>query len=97
MREIFLTQNTKEEDQTELAVFHLQGQALTWFIRLEQHTGQLQWSEFTTAINKTFGPHTHHNHLGQLSDTMQMGELEEYNNRFTLNLTKVPGLPHPNR
>jgi hypothetical protein len=30
-----LTQNKKEEEQMQLAAFHLHGQALTWFIRLE--------------------------------------------------------------
>lgn len=69
-----LTQNTREEYQAKLAIFHLQGQTLTWFIRLEQHSGQMQWSEFATAISKRFGPHAHHNHLGQLSRTRQMGE-----------------------
>jgi hypothetical protein len=66
-----LTQNTREEYQAKLAIFHLQG---TWFSRLEQHSDQLQWSEFATAINKRFDPHAHHNHLGQLSHTRQMGE-----------------------
>ena len=32
----FDAQNTKEDEQMHLAAFHLQGDALTWFIKWEQ-------------------------------------------------------------
>lgn len=59
---------------------------------LEQHSGTPQWSQFVSAINKRFGPYTDHNHLRQLSTTQEIGELDDDNNRFILNLTKVRGL-----
>jgi hypothetical protein len=75
-----------------LVAFHLQEDALTWFIRWEKEIGQPTWPQFSKAIEKWFGPRLHHNHLGDLANTRQSGELDKYTNQFLLTLNKVTGL-----
>ena len=75
-----------------LVAFHVQGDTLTWFIRWEQEVGHPNWPQFSEAIDRRFGPPLHHNHLGDLTNTRQLGELDKYTNQFLLTLTKVTGL-----
>jgi hypothetical protein len=88
----FVAQNTKEEEQMHLVAFHLQGDILIWFIRWEQEIGHPNWPQFSKAIDRRFGPPLHHNHLGDLTNTCQLEELDKYANQFLLTLTKVTGL-----
>jgi hypothetical protein len=88
----FVAHNTKEEEQMHLAAFLLQGDTLTWFIRWEQEIGHLNWLQFSAANDRRFSPPLHHNHLGDLTNTCQLGESDNYTNQFLLTLTKVTGL-----
>jgi hypothetical protein len=75
-----------------LVAFHLRGDALTLFIRWEKEIGQPTWLEFSTAIDRRFGPRLRHNHLGDLTNTMLSGDLENYTNQFLLIVNKIPAL-----
>jgi hypothetical protein len=88
----FVAQNTKEEEQMHLEAFHLEGDALTWFMRWEKEIGHPNWPQFSAAIDRRFSPPLHHNHLGDLTNTRQLGELDNYTNQFLLTLTKVTSL-----
>jgi hypothetical protein len=83
----FASQHTKPDEQMHLVAFHLRGDALTWFIRWEKEIGQ-----FSAAIDRPFGPCLHHNHLGDLTNTMQSRDLENYANQFLLIVNKIPAL-----
>jgi hypothetical protein len=88
----FASQHTKPDEQMHLVSFHLRGDALTRFIRWEKEIGQPTWPQFFVAIDRRFGPHLHHNHLGDLTNTMRSADLETYSNKFLLKVNKIPTL-----
>ena len=92
MQQIFYHSEHKRERTMHLAAFHQQGDALTWFIRWVQEVGHPNWPQFSEAIDRRFGPPLHHNHLGDLTNTRQLGDLDKYTNQFLLTLTKVTGM-----
>ncbi|KAL9441095.1 hypothetical protein AB3S75_019712 [Citrus x aurantiifolia] len=52
----FEYQNIAEEQQVQLASFHLEGAALQWYRWITKTKGSVTWTKFSSDLLKRFGP-----------------------------------------
>lgn len=88
-------QKVAEEDQVELASFHLDGIALQWHRWYTKTRGPLAWSEFITALLSRFGPTDYEDPSESLHRVKQLTTVAVYVEAFERLSHRVDGLPGP--
>lgn len=78
----FAYYSTPEDQRVDLASFHMQGQALSWFQWMHRNNQISTWTALTKAIEKRFGPPTFLNPQATLFKLKQVTTVENYQSTF---------------
>lgn len=63
--------NTPEEQKIQIAFFHMEGKALSWFSWLRDSGTMGEWDDFIVALKVRFGPSTFENPIGAFTKLRQ--------------------------
>ena len=69
---------TPEGHKLEIASFHLEGKALTWYIWLKESSLVATWEDFMEALNIILMPPAFEDLVGAFTKLRQTGSVEEY-------------------
>lgn len=72
----FTYYSTPEDQRVELASFHMQGQALTWFQWMHRNNQISSWPALSKAVEKRFGPPTFLNPQATLFKLKQLSTVD---------------------
>ena len=76
----------------ELASFHMEGKALTWYYWLKDSSPVASWEEFLEVLRIRFGPTAFEDPVGAFTKLKQTGSVEEYQSTFEILSNKVHGV-----
>ncbi|XP_061347852.1 uncharacterized protein LOC133293322 [Gastrolobium bilobum] len=82
-------------DRLNLAAFHLDEPAASWFYGSDQNGLMPDWRTFCTAVLRRFGPSEFDDPAGALVKIHQTGSVLDYQSTFEKLVSKVPGLTAP--
>lgn len=74
--------STPEDQRVELASFHMQGQALTWFQWMHRNKQIPSWPALAKALEQRFGPPTFLNPQATLFKLKQLTTIDHYQATF---------------
>ncbi|XP_042946134.1 uncharacterized protein LOC122279514 [Carya illinoinensis] len=81
-----------DNQKIQIAFFHMEGKALSWFTWLKESSPINTWDEFTSALEIRFGPSAYEDPVGQFTKLKQSGTVEEYQTQFEELSNKIKGL-----
>ncbi|KAF5463169.1 hypothetical protein F2P56_019105 [Juglans regia] len=84
--------NTPEDQKIQIAFFHMEGKALSWFSWLRDSGTLGNWEEFTTVLRVRFGPSIFEDPIGAFTKLRQTSTVEEYQTEFKILSNKIKGL-----
>ncbi|KAJ0836439.1 putative nucleotidyltransferase, Ribonuclease H [Helianthus annuus] len=93
--QFFDFQKITEDDQVQLASFHLDGIAIQWYKWYTKTRGPLTWLEFTEALLKRFGPTDYEDPSESLHRLKQLTTVTAYQEAFERLSNRIDGLPEP--
>ncbi|XP_061364978.1 uncharacterized protein LOC133308374 [Gastrolobium bilobum] len=79
-------------DRLNLAAFHLDEPAASWFYGSDQNGLLIDWRTFCTALHRRFGPSEFDDPAGALAKIQQTGSVLDYQSSFEKLVSKVTGL-----
>ncbi|XP_061357783.1 uncharacterized protein LOC133302076 [Gastrolobium bilobum] len=79
-------------DRLNLAAFHLDEPATSWFYGADQNGLMPDWRTFCTALLRRFGPSEFEDPAGTLEKIQQTGSVLDYQSSFEKLVSKVPSL-----
>ncbi|KAL9426701.1 hypothetical protein AB3S75_033478 [Citrus x aurantiifolia] len=82
-----------EEEKVEMALIHLEGQALEWFQGYEVGHENINWESFSTDAIAHFGPNAYDSPVGQLTKLKQTIVVKAYQEQFEALMAITKGLP----
>ncbi|XP_041009333.1 uncharacterized protein LOC121253378 [Juglans microcarpa x Juglans regia] len=84
--------NTPEDQKIQIAFFHMEGKALSWFSWLKDSGTMGKWEEFTAALRVRFGPSIFEDPIGAFTKLRQTSAVEDYQTEFEILSNKIKGL-----
>lgn len=93
--QLFEYQNTSEEERITVALFYLDGAALSWYQWMFRNGFIMSWSGFLQALESRFAPSYYDDPKGALFKLTQRSTMNEYLTEFKRLANRVIGLPSP--
>ena len=91
-QQFFTYFETPDDHKMEIASFHMEGKALTWFYWLKESSPPASWEEFVEAICIRFGPSAYEDPVGIFTKLRQRGSIEDYQTEFETLSNQISGL-----
>ncbi|KAA8549923.1 hypothetical protein F0562_001607 [Nyssa sinensis] len=83
---------TPEDHKLEIASFHMEGKALTWYYWLKKSSPVTKWGDFVEALRTKFGPSAYEDPVGAFTKLRQTGSVEDYQTAFEILSNKISGV-----
>ncbi|XP_041001674.1 uncharacterized protein LOC121247377 [Juglans microcarpa x Juglans regia] len=83
---------TLEDHKLQIASFHMEGKALSWYYRLMESSPAANWEDFLVALRIRFGPSAYEDPVGAFTKLRQTGSVEEYQTTFEILSNKITGV-----
>lgn len=83
--------NTPEDQKIQIAFFHIEGKALSWFSWLRDSGTIGWWEDFTAALRVRFGPSTFEDPIETFTKLRQTSMVEECQTKFEILSNKIKG------
>ncbi|XP_077249584.1 uncharacterized protein LOC143889290 [Tasmannia lanceolata] len=80
--QFFEYHNTADDQRLMISSFHMDGKALQWFQWMHRNGQFHTWSEFTRALEISFGPSEFEDHQGKLAKLLQTSSVSDYQSEF---------------
>lgn len=88
-QQFFIYCHTPEDHKLQIASFHMEGKALSWFYWLMESSPPATWEEFLVALRIRFGPSAYEDPVGAFTKLRQTGSVEEYQSNFEVHCYHV--------
>lgn len=83
---------TLDHQKLQIASFHMEGKALSWYSWLMESCPVTTWDEFLIALKVRFGPSAYEDPVGAFTKLRQTHSVEEYQTKFEILSNKITGL-----
>ncbi|XP_021618816.1 uncharacterized protein LOC110619611 [Manihot esculenta] len=90
--QFFQFHQTPDEDQVEIASFHMVGDAQLWYQLLKQENLVITWADFKEGFFSRYGPNQLIDYFGEFLKLQQHGTVQTYQSQFEKLLAKVEHL-----
>ncbi|XP_077223768.1 uncharacterized protein LOC143857236 [Tasmannia lanceolata] len=90
--QFFTFHQTPENQKLQMASFHMEGPASSWFQWMSNSNQVRSWPKFEAALKNRFGPSAYADPQGALSKLTQSGSVLDYQTEFEELSTKVYGM-----
>lgn len=84
--------HTLDDQKLDIAFFHMEWKALSWFGWLKDLGLVGSWDDFTKALKIRFKPSTYEDPIGAFTKLRQTTTVEEYQTEFEVLSNKIKGL-----
>ncbi|XP_035543610.1 uncharacterized protein LOC118347690 [Juglans regia] len=91
-QQFFTYCQTSEDHKLQIASFHIEGKALTWYYWLMESSPAANWDDFLVALRIKFGPSAYEDLVGAFTKLRQTGTVEEYQTAFEILSNKITGV-----
>ncbi|XP_042950388.1 uncharacterized protein LOC122282508 [Carya illinoinensis] len=91
-QQFFAYFKTPEDQKLQIAFFHMEGKALSWYCWLMDSGPIGGWDEFISALKVRFGPSTYEDPVGAFTKLRQTTTVEEYQTEFEMLSNRISGL-----
>ncbi|KAA8524244.1 hypothetical protein F0562_010667 [Nyssa sinensis] len=78
-----------KDHKLQIASFHIEGKALSWYYWLMESSPVASWEEFLVALRIRFGPSAYEDPVGGFTKLRQTGSVEEYQTTFEILSNKI--------
>lgn len=89
---LFTYFETQETHKLDIATFHMERKALTWYQWLKKSNPVTTWGDFLVALHTRFGPSTYEDLVGAFTKLKQTRSVEEYEITFEVLSNKINGV-----
>lgn len=89
VEQFFQFHQIPDEDQVEIASFHMVGDAQLWYQLLKQENPVITWADFKEGFYSRYGPNQLIDYFGKFSKFQQHGTVQTYQSQFEKLLAKV--------
>jgi hypothetical protein len=83
---------TLEDRKLEIASFHMEREALTWYYWLKESSPMTKWGDFLEALRTRFGPLAYEDPVGLFTKLRQTRSVEDYQIDFKILSNKISGV-----
>lgn len=91
-QQFFEYYSTHDEQRLQIAFFHMEDKALSWYSWLKESSPVHSWDDFVSALEVRFGPFAFEDPVGEFTKLRQNGTVEEYQTQFEILSNKISGL-----
>lgn len=78
VQQLFSYYQTPEDHKLEIASFHIEGKALSWYSWLMESSSVASWEDVLVALLIRFGPSAYEDPVGAFTKFWQIGSVDEY-------------------
>ncbi|KAG2679678.1 hypothetical protein I3760_11G062100 [Carya illinoinensis] len=91
-QQFFAYFKTPEDQKLQIAFFHMEGKALSWYCWLMDSGPIGGWDQFISVLKVRFGPSTYEDPVGAFTKLRQTTTVEEYQTEFEVLSNRISGL-----
>jgi hypothetical protein len=91
-QQFFSYSHTPENQKVQIAAFHMEGRALTWYHWLMDAGQTGGWEEFVVALKTRFAPSAFDDPVGVFTKLIQTSSIEDYQTQFEILSNRIQGM-----